>query len=381
VFIFHRTELAHEYALRLLDPPPTSSVRSGLFLAAPRRTGKTTFLRRDLVPALENGGALVLYVDLWQERDADPGEVITTAVAAALEKRDGAIRRLARRVATLEEVSVGSVSIALGAAEQGTAGVSLTDALEALSADADRVIVLIVDEAQHAITSKRGINALFGLKAARDALNLGEGRGLRIVATGSNRDKLAMLRNSKDQAFFLAPLVDFPSLGEDYVRWFIEQLPFADELDVADTFAGFVSAGHRPEILTAATDAVLYGGDAGAEPVAVRLARAVEREIAAADQHLLQPVLALTPLQSSVLREIAASGTRFAPFEQATMERYATTLARLSTRSSLVPSTTNVQGALVALKEQGLVWQAARGVYALEETRLAELMRAAGMLG
>ena len=147
--VFHRADLAEDMSSRLLDPPPTSSVRSGLFLAAPRRTGKTTFLRRDLVPALENGGALVLYVDLWQERDADPGEVITTAVAAALEKRDGAIRRLARRVATLEEVSVGSVSIALGAAEQGTAGVSLTDALEALSADADRVIVLIVDEAQH----------------------------------------------------------------------------------------------------------------------------------------------------------------------------------------------------------------------------------------
>ena len=62
--------------------------------------------------------------------------------------------------------------------------------------------MLIVDEAQHAITSDAGADALFALKAARDELNSSAHHGLRVVATGSNRDKLAMLRNSKDQAFF-----------------------------------------------------------------------------------------------------------------------------------------------------------------------------------
>lgn len=90
--------------------------------------------------------------------------------------------------------------------------ISLSDALAELSDELRKPIVLIVDEAQHAIVSDRGYDALYALKAARDELNSSAHFGLRIVATGSNRDKLAMLRNSRDQAFFGAPLVTFPPL-------------------------------------------------------------------------------------------------------------------------------------------------------------------------
>ena len=40
----------------------------------------------------------------------------------------------------------------------------------------------------------------------------------------------------------------------------------------------------------------------------------------------------------------------------------------------------DVQQALAALQDKALVWKAARGVYALEDTFLADLMRQAGML-
>ena len=52
-----------------------------------------------------------------------------------------------------------------------------------------QVIVLNIDEAQHAITSTVGTDAWFALKAARDELNSSAHHCLRIVATGSNRDK------------------------------------------------------------------------------------------------------------------------------------------------------------------------------------------------
>ena len=116
--------------------------------------------------------------------------------------------------------------------------------------------MLIVDEAQHAITSDAGADALFALKAARDELNSSAHHGLRVVATGSNRDKLAMLRNSKDQAFFGAPLVNFPPLGPDYIAWFIGQLPFGPELDAVQVHQWFTEAAHRPEILGGAVETV-----------------------------------------------------------------------------------------------------------------------------
>ena len=48
--VFHRLELAARLVADLLEPPAASPVRSGLFLAAPRRTGKSTFLIAALVP-------------------------------------------------------------------------------------------------------------------------------------------------------------------------------------------------------------------------------------------------------------------------------------------------------------------------------------------
>jgi predicted AAA+ superfamily ATPase len=39
-------------------------LRSGLFISGPRRVGKTTFLRNELVRMLEQHGALVIYVSL-----------------------------------------------------------------------------------------------------------------------------------------------------------------------------------------------------------------------------------------------------------------------------------------------------------------------------
>lgn len=54
---FARAKLAQDIAKQMLRPSLLGGAQPGLFLAAPRRTGKSTFLRRDLVPALESMGA------------------------------------------------------------------------------------------------------------------------------------------------------------------------------------------------------------------------------------------------------------------------------------------------------------------------------------
>ena len=376
--IFHRGALADDLAARLLAAPSTSASGSGLFLAAPRRTGKSTFLREDLRPALERRGATVIYADLWADRMADPGTVIVAAIRAALAQRAGVVARLARS-SGLDRVTVGGLAFGLDRVGLGQ-GVSLSTALAALSDEARAMTVLIVDEAQHAITSDAGADALFALKAARDELNSSAHHGLRVVATGSNRDKLAMLRNSKDQAFFGAPLVNFPPLGPDYIAWFIGQLPFGPELDAAQVHQWFTEAAHRPEILGGAVDALLYDLDARPGQFAQRLHQLVQAQVQASNAEALRVVHSLTPLQSAVLRVMAAAGADYAPFEAQTMARYRQTLATIAPGATVEPETNNVQQALVALQDKALVWKAARGVYALEDSFLADLMRQAGML-
>ena len=83
--IFHRPELAARLTSALLGNDPLSSAgQSGLFLSAPRRTGKSTFLRNDLIPAIEQAGAIAIYVDLWADRTRDPGELVADAVRDTL---------------------------------------------------------------------------------------------------------------------------------------------------------------------------------------------------------------------------------------------------------------------------------------------------------
>jgi len=328
--------------------------------------------------ALEAASAIVIYVDLWEDKKADPGEVIIASVKAELAKREGVIKRLAKS-SGMDKVSLGGMSFSLD--RVGLAkGVSLSAALAALSDETKQLIVMVIDEAQHAITSTAGGDALFALKAARDELNSSRHHGLRIVATGSNRDKLAMLRNSKDQAFFGAPLVPFPELDKSYIEWFVAQLDFGKELDPTAVFEWFKQAAYRPEVLGAAVDALTF--DAAIQPgqYAKRLEELVQKEIDASNTEALRVVHSLTPLQSAILRVMAATGVNYAPFEQATMERYRAVLTATAPDAKIEPEAGNVQQALTALQEKTLAWKASRGVYALEDTFLAELMDKAGML-
>lgn len=376
--VFHRTQLAEQMVRGIMASAVGSASSSGLFLAAPRRTGKSTFVREDLRPALQNAGAIVMYVDLWANKQADPGAVIVAAVRAELSKHDGIVARLAKS-AGLEKVAVGGVAFSLDRVGLGKE-VSLSGALAALSDETKKPIVLLIDEAQHAITTEAGYDALFALKAARDELNSSAHHGLRIVATGSNRDKLAMLRNSKDQAFFGAPLVSFPALGPEYIEWFCNGVGLAGPLDPADVMKHFERASYRPEIIGAAADTLRF--DFGLDPanVGAAFAKAVDEQIEEADVQTLRVIHALTPLQSAVLRVLASESEKYAPFEAGTMERYRAVLQAIAPDETLTPEVSNVQQALTALQEKSLVWKEKRGVYSLEESTTAELLRQHGLL-
>lgn len=377
--LFQRPELANRIAKQILVIGVGSAASSGVFLAAPRRTGKSTFVREDLRPALEAGGALVVYADLWANPTADPGNVIVNAIRATLASNDGVVLRLAKS-AGMDKVKVGSVSFDLDRVGLGK-DVSLTEALVALSDETKKIIVLVIDEAQHAITTEAGVSALFALKAARDELNSSQHHGLRVVCTGSNRDKLAMLRNSKDQAFFGAPLVNFPMLGEDYIEWFCKEVDLPFQLDPKQVWPLFVEAGYRPEVIGAAADRFRFDFEVDIETGADKFAEEVRRLTDEMNQVQLGVIHSLTPIQSSVLRVMAAARENYAPFEAATLEKYrkAMTQAGLSVDDAKA-DVPGVQQALIALQEKKLVWKAARGVYAIEEQSIYDLLKASGQL-
>jgi len=95
-FLFRRRALARSIADEALGLDPLEG-NSGLFLAAPRRTGKSTFIKVDLEPEMHKRGVLTVYVDLWADRAREPGELISDAIKSAIQSLDSGIVKLARR--------------------------------------------------------------------------------------------------------------------------------------------------------------------------------------------------------------------------------------------------------------------------------------------
>jgi hypothetical protein len=189
-----------------------------------------------------------------------------------------------------------------------------------------------------------------------------------------------MLRNSKDQAFFGAPLVTFPSLDKEYVAWFCDGVGLPAKLDVDAVYRLFEQAAFRPELLAAAADEVRFDFALDLNKVGEAFVKAVLSQIEVADAQTMRVIYSLTPLQSSVLRVMAAKAEKYAPFDEDAIKLYSAVIKSIAPAETVVPDVSNVQQALSALQDKGLVWREKRGVYALEETTTAELLRSAGYL-
>ena len=159
---FRRTALAKGMAQQLLQPSfLDTSLRSGLFLSGQRRVGKTTFLATDLIPALENLGAIVIYVDLWSQPQANPADLVHDAIQKSLTELQTPGSAILQKLNRVSSVEVGAAGFKFGfkLADVGKAGgVSLAHAFTELIDQAKTNVVLIVDEVQHALGSADGDN-------------------------------------------------------------------------------------------------------------------------------------------------------------------------------------------------------------------------------
>lgn len=387
--VFPRAGLARQLASRLLGQDPLFNYgRSGLFLAGPRRTGKSTFLEHDLVPQIERLGALPIYVDLWSKPGSDPADLISEAVRDALRKADRPVTKAGRVLQRIKKVNLKTQVKSVFEAEFGIEidsvgqkdGTSLAKAFKALNEQTRRAIVLIIDEVQHTLTSPAGMEMLFALKSARDALNLKTPANpqLIVLATGSVRSKISALVLKKGEAFYGAAVADFPPLDASYVEFVLHSklthLRPAARPTLPEALKAFHLVGHRPEDFDLILQQAVMSGD----PVGAALAEyAVLRRVEMLNE-LKRQIGALTPLQRAILRRMADDESRFAPFTAAALAFYAKhSESTQEGRRHKQKAFTNgdVQRALDSLeRKHRLVWRSARGAYALDDHMIGELL-------
>jgi hypothetical protein len=254
-----RPQLAKRY-LALLQAGPVVSTT----IFAPRRTGKTVFLRKDLTPAAEAAGFAVAYVDLWQTR-LNPGIAIVRGLEEALIPKTMAQKALHKLQAPVKKVKAsgsagelkGAIEVEIGDAKKEVTELALRIEELVVKLVSKKKLLLLVDEAQELARNKE--NELMAM-ALRTAITKNSDK-LRVVFTGSARTQLAQMPSNSNAPLFSvgATVQEFPRLGRELVEFVAEKFQAASgrTLDVAAGWGAFQEFHQQPEPFLSAVVAML----------------------------------------------------------------------------------------------------------------------------
>lgn len=362
---YARPQLAQDLADALQGRNMFSDAANGLFLAAPRRTGKSTFLQIDLRSELERRGVIVVYVDLWSAPHSDPSELIVNAALDALAKHSG-MGHKALKQAMSGEGSGGFGRLATAGATTVTGCLRSLHELARAPTTLKAQVALIVDEAQHALTTVEGENVMMALKSARDQLNRPGEANLMLVMSGSDRDKLLRLVNTSSASFYGSSVRQFPELGNDFVAFLAAQVEYAHPQLATisrDTLTDvFEMYGRRPQFFMDALGSALAQEEDSAQRFERHLLCQARDYQQIKWQQMDSDYLSLGLIEQAVLWHMLERRQRFHPYDAEALRFYAQTLGEPVTVAQ-------VKRALEALRDRqpNIVWKSVRGVYAVDD--------------
>ena len=356
-----RPELARGY-LTLLRAQPGRPIA----MFAPRRVGKTFFLDHDLAPVARDAGLLPVYADLWLQRSA-PLQAINHALEEALDD----ITVPARTVGKLAKTSVKKIgalgaSLDLGDAPSRRALPQAPelrlDALVTRLAAAARIpVLLMLDEIQALGDVPGGDQVIASLRAVLHKRR----KQVLAVFTGSSQEALAgMVTSAGAPMYQFAQLLDFPVLGDAYLRELAEHFAKVHrgrKPPLDDLRRVFSKLSFKPALMK---DIVKSMSAEGITDVDIAITRFLQddRQIAGW-RALLQ---SLEPIERGVLLVVAKG---MPPLGRETLE----TLALLLEER---PTISKVRTAIDRLRRAGVLAKPSGGAVHVEDSLLAEYLAA-----
>lgn len=353
-----RPQLAQSYLAQL-----GAGIITSTSIFAPRRTGKTIFLLKDLAPAAEAAGYRVAYVDLWQTK-VQPALAIIRGLEEALEPKGFRERASARLHEPVKKLRMkGSLGSFGGEAEvefrdekaaAAEAGLRMDELVSKLVKK--RPLLLLVDEAQELARTQANEDVAKSLRTAltkhRDSV--------RVVYTGSSRSRLAHMFSDSEAPLYAPGLgvVDFPLLGRDLVEFaatkFREATGGTRTLQVDVGVHVLEHLRHRPEPFLKAVMVMLASPGMTLEVAteSVVKANAEQEDYEGTWRNL-----------SEVQRQLVLLSLKpnFQPFARATSE----TIAKVLGLENVTLST--IQSAMRSLDERSILSKSPRGSYDFED--------------
>lgn len=364
IWHYHRPALAKVYLDTLNAGLVTSTT-----IFAPRRAGKTSFLLKDLTPAAEKTGYIVVYVDLWQTK-LSPGMSIVRALERALEPKNAAqnfVSKLHTPIKKLKAKAEIAGTKLEGEIELGNSTKHVQTEI-ALQIDVlidtlckKKPVLLLIDEAQELAKTKEHEAVAMAL---RTAITRNQSR-LRVVFTGSSRTQLAHVFSNSNAPLYStgSAIADFPQLERDFVEYIAERFEASTgrTLPIAPAWQAFVSFKQQPEpFLIGIVDMVLNPKitlESAMQTVAAKLAMTENHEGTWA---------ALDATQKALVRMLAQDPS-LKPFSK-------TIVAKLRTIIGIESlEITHVQRAMTKLNN--VVFKSPRNTYEFENEAFARWVR------
>ena len=361
---FSRPEFPEQVLTALTEGPAQA-----LTLFAPRRTGKTEFLLKDLAPLAEEGGHPVIYASFWQVPFSPLGVLLyqleTWLAGAGLRER---IRSAASALAPKLRLSAAPFGVGveaevdlsqLGGQPPDALLLHLDSLLERVSRRG-RKAILLLDEVQE--LARRPENEAL-VAALRTSLDRRADR-LRVVFTGSSREGLAAMFSARSAPFFhFASRIELPPLGDAFVEHMIGAFRAASgrTLPLPEVLAAFRRMRRSPFVFRTLLDVLLR------DP-AMQIETAMDevRHRIAASLDYTGVWLSLSPLQRGTARLLATGMQR--PFGVEFRKAVGEVLEQPP------PSAGQIQGALRRLARLDLADAAATG-WTLADPEFADWIR------
>lgn len=220
---FERRELAAR-VLSLLTHGPAQA----LTLFAPRRTGKTEFLIKDIAPLTEDRGHRVIYASFWQA-PLSPLAVLLHELETSLKRG-----KLSDRVRSSASAPVPVLKLsapvpgaraeaeidltALGGKPPDELLLYLDDLLDRVSRTR-KPALLLLDEVQELARVRGNASLMAAFRTSLDKRT----EGLKTMFTGSSREGLAAMFSARQAPFFhFATPIELPVLGEPFVNHILD---------------------------------------------------------------------------------------------------------------------------------------------------------------
>ncbi|MDR2173066.1 MAG: hypothetical protein LBE32_02520 [Burkholderiales bacterium] len=223
-----------------------TGLSSALTFFAPRRMGKTEFLRKDITPVAEAHGWHVFYFSFL---DAD-SETATAFIDAltAFSRGESWLARAGKMLARVSKVSGGAAGVQAGVEIRGGAQENVKGVIHRLATGHDKVLLLL-DEVQ--ALAKPAHTPL--VAALRTALDMHKDQ-VKVIFTGSSREGLRRMFSQASAPFFhFGQNLPFPQLDKAFTDHLADAFEHVTQrkLDKEALWRAFEEMGYVPQLCRA----------------------------------------------------------------------------------------------------------------------------------